>query len=69
MHACWILLDIVVHVVKYFLLCIIIFQRGIGKIKKSNGGLASSIPRPEGGLQVAYLGLRVAGDVTKVLYY
>jgi hypothetical protein len=38
-----------VHVAKSFLLCILIFKKGIGKRKKSKGGLEGSIPRPVGG--------------------
>jgi hypothetical protein len=46
-YAC--LLVIVVHVVKYFLLCILINLKGIGKRKKSQGGLEGGVPWPVGG--------------------
>jgi hypothetical protein len=46
-YAC--LLDIVVHVVKSFILCILIILKRYRKRKKSKGGLEGSIPRPVGG--------------------
>jgi hypothetical protein len=54
-------LVIVVHVIRYFLLCIFINLKGIGKRKKFKGGLAGSIPRIVGGqecyTQLGWLGM------------
>jgi hypothetical protein len=46
-YACF--LVIIVHVIKYFLLCVLIILKGIGKRKKSRGGIEGGIPRPVGG--------------------
>jgi hypothetical protein len=55
-YAC--LLVIVVHVIKSFLLCILIILKGIGKRKKSRGGLEGGVPRPVGGQGVLQIGIR-----------
>jgi hypothetical protein len=46
MHACWILLCMSLNLVFYAFLLI---KEGIGKKKKSKGGLEGSILRPVGG--------------------
>jgi hypothetical protein len=46
MHACWILLCMSLNLVSYAFLLI---KEGIGKRKKSKGGLEGSMPRPVGG--------------------
>jgi hypothetical protein len=38
-----------VHVVKSFILCVLIKKEGTGKSTKSKGGLEGSIPHPVGG--------------------
>jgi hypothetical protein len=46
MHACCLLLYMSL---KYFLLCILNNEKGIGKRKKSKGGLEGSVPQPVSG--------------------
>jgi hypothetical protein len=58
MHACWILLCMSL---KYFLLCILKFLKGICKINKPKGGLEGSMPQPMGGW-VCYTELDSAED-------
>jgi hypothetical protein len=47
MHACWLLLCMSLDI--FFYASLLIKKKGIGKRKKSKGGLEGGVPRPVGG--------------------